>query len=142
MTSLIEKSLLTGFGIFILILFFIMISPFFEQVEEYEKNEDNYDDLELIEIFINKINTAIEDFIENPNKEVLEQIKYPKNINITFIDNYVKFDFVMDNKIQSKILNYNDYFVQKYYFNIAPNIYQLNITRKASLINVDFKYIP
>ena len=139
MTSLIEKSLLTGFGIFVLILFLIMISPFFEQIEEYEKNEDNYDDIEGFEIFINKINTAIKDFIENPDKEALEEIEYPKNINITFIDNYAKFDFVMDNKIRSKILSYNDHFVQKYYFNVAPNTYQLNITRKASLINVDFK---
>ena len=139
MTSLIEKSLLTGFGIFVLILFFIMISPFFERIEEYEKNEDNYDDLEVFEIFINEINTAIKNFIENPDKDVLEEIEYPKNINISFIDNFVKFDFVKDNKIQSKILSYNDRFVQKYYFNVAPNIYQLNITRKASLINVDFK---
>ncbi|TFG14544.1 MAG: hypothetical protein EU535_03215 [Promethearchaeota archaeon] len=139
MTSLIEKSLLTGFGIFVLILFFIMISPFFERIEEYEKDEDNYDDLDVLEIFINKINIAIKNFIENPDKEVLEEIEYPKNINITFIDNYVKFDFVIDNKIQSKILSYNDRFVQKYYLNVTPNTYQLNITRKASLINVDFK---
>lgn len=139
MTNLIEKSLITGFGIFALILFLILITPFFQELENYNENEDNDEDLEDFKIFINKIDVVIKYFIEHPGSEIFEEIEYPKNINITFINNYAKFDFIIDNKIQNKILSYNDQFLQKYYNNMTPKTYKLNVTRNTSLISVDFK---
>ncbi len=139
MTNLIEKSLITGFGIFILILFIIMVTPFFQELENYNENDSNDDDLEDFKEFINKIDGAIKYFIGHPGSEVFEEIEYPRNINLTFINNYVKFDFIIDNKIQNKILSYNEQFLQKYYYDMTPKTYKLNITRNISLISVDFK---
>ena len=139
MTNLIEKSLITGFGIFALILLFIMLTPFFQELEDYKENNDNDEELEDFKKFINKIDGAIKYFIEHPGSEVFEEIEYPRNINLTFINNYAKFDFIIDNKIQNKILSYDDQFLQKYYYDVSPKTYKLNITRHTSLISVDFK---
>ena len=39
MTNLIEKSLITGFGILVLIIFMILIAPFFNQIEEFKEDD-------------------------------------------------------------------------------------------------------
>ena len=57
MTNLLEKSLITGFGIFALILFLILIAPFFQEIEEYKENEK--DALDEYTNFVNKVNSAI-----------------------------------------------------------------------------------
>lgn len=137
MTSLLEKSLITGFGIFALILFLILISPFIQKIEEYKKNEEE-EELDEYTNFINKINSAIKYSINHPGAEFIENIEYPENMNISFKDNYVKFDFLLENKIYSKIINYEAQFVQKYYYNMPSKTYQLNITHHSSLINVYF----
>ena len=39
MTNLLEKSLITGFGILVLILFIILVAPFFNQIEEFKEDD-------------------------------------------------------------------------------------------------------
>lgn len=136
MTNLLEKSLITGFGIFALILFLILITPFFQEIEEYKENEG--DDLDEYTNFIDKVNSAIIYFINYPRMEYLEKIEYPENINVTFKDNYAIFDFLVEEKVYSKILKYDDQFILKNYCNVPPKTYQLTITRNSSLINIDF----
>jgi hypothetical protein len=96
MTNLLEKSLILGFGIFSLILFFIFITPFLQEVREYKKNED--EDIDNYAEFINQINKAIREIMENPEKEVIKNIFYPKTMNITLDENYIRFDFLLDGK--------------------------------------------
>lgn len=40
MTNLLEKSLITGFGIFTLMIFFILVSPFFAEIADFRENEE------------------------------------------------------------------------------------------------------
>lgn len=45
MTNILEKSLLIGFGIFTLLMFFILVMPFIEKITEYKDNdEENLED--------------------------------------------------------------------------------------------------
>ncbi len=137
MTNLLEKSLITGFGIFILILFLILIAPFFQEIEEYKESEK--DDLDDYSNFINKVNSAINYFINNPEEEYIEKIEYPENINVTFTENYAIFDFLIDGKVYSKTLKYDDQFIHKSYCDIPPKTYELIITLNSSLLYVNFR---
>ena len=137
MTNLMEKSLITGFGIFALILFLILIAPFFQEIEEYKESEK--DDLDDYTIFINRVNSAINYFINNNEAEYIEKIDYPDKINVTFTENYAIFDFLIDGKVYSKTLKYNDQFIYKSFCAIPPKIYNLIITLNSSLISMDFK---
>lgn len=136
MTNLLEKSLITGFGIFALILFLILIAPFFQEIEEYKENEK--DALDEYTNFVNKVNSAITYFINNNETEYIEKIEYPENINVTFKENYAIFDFLIDNKVYSKILKYDGQFIHKSYCNILPKTYELIITLNSSLLIIDF----
>ncbi|MFX1257793.1 MAG: hypothetical protein ACFFAN_08040 [Promethearchaeota archaeon] len=49
MTNLLEKALLTGFGIFTLILFFTILIPFVEKIVDFKENEEDDDDEEVKE---------------------------------------------------------------------------------------------
>jgi hypothetical protein len=135
-TNLVEKSLLTGFGIFTLIIFFIFISPFFQEIENYENNTE--DDLDEIMLFIHKVDEALHYFIDNSQDNYLVEIQIPTNINITFINNYVKFDFMLENNIHSKVLNFDERFIQKYFYEFTSSLYQMNISLLNTLINVEF----
>lgn len=136
MTNLLEKSLITGFGIFVLILFIILIAPFFQEIEEYKQNEK--DELDEYTKFINKVNSAITYFINNHETEYIENIEYPENINVTFTGYYAIFDFLIDGKVYSKTLKYDDQFIHKSYCDILPKTYELTITLNSSLLSIDF----
>ena len=136
MTNLLEKSLILGFGIFSLILFFIFITPFLQEVREYKKNED--EDIDNYAEFINQINKAIREIMENPEKEVIKNIFYPKTMNITLDKNYIRFDFLLDGKEFNKILSYERNFIKKKFEKMPSKIYQLNVSIKLSLLDINF----
>jgi hypothetical protein len=136
MTNLLEKSLILGFGIFSLILFFIFITPFLQEVREYKKNED--EDIDNYAEFINQINKAIREIMENPEKEVIKNIFYPKTMNITLDENYIRFDFLLDGKEFNKILSYERNFIKKKFEKMPSKTYQLNVSIKLSLLDINF----
>ena len=138
MTNLLEKSLITGFGIFALILFLILIAPFFQEIEEYKEKSEK-DDLDDYSNFVNKVNSAINYFINNHEEEYIEKIEYPDDINVTFTGNYAIFDFLIDGKVYSKTLKYDDQFIQKSYCDIPSKTYELIITLNSSLLSINFK---
>ncbi|TFG08751.1 MAG: hypothetical protein EU539_01500 [Promethearchaeota archaeon] len=135
MTNLLEKSLIIGFGIFTLIIFLSVISPFIKEIKEYEEDKEDREDQnnEIID-FINKINLEINKLIDGEKKYVSEEIYYPDRLNLTFNSNYAKFEFIFDNDLDKKILYYNCEFVEKY-FSLPPNIYIVNISCQYGMIN-------
>ena len=63
MTNLLEKALITGFGIFILTIFISMINPFLMQISEFNDNVNT--DIEKYENFFYEVDTGIKFIIKN-----------------------------------------------------------------------------
>jgi hypothetical protein len=135
MTSLVEKSLLIGFGIFTLTIFASTIIPFLGEIANFNQNERS--NLELYIIFIDKIDQGIIYLEKNPEGSYINSIDYPANLNTSFYENIVKYEFNIDNHFCVRINEYNHYFEETYYYNILPQKYILNITNCFSLIKVN-----
>ncbi len=136
MTNLLEKALLTGFGIFILITFVSLINPFIINISEFNGTIKN--DVENYNNFFNELDTAILFVIKNPNVNFLNEIEYPRNLNITLTEDYVKYNFLIEDEIQCKIYEYVKPFISRIYINLFASRYILNISCNYNYINVQF----
>jgi len=137
MTNLFEKVLLTGFGLFTLIIFFSLVNPFLGEIADYYKNIDN--EKKIYITFISKIDYAINSIIEDPNETYLEEVNYPKDLNISFYGNNTKYDYVLQYQTYSVLKEYSKQFVEYHYCNVLPEVYNLLITCKSSKIDVRLK---
>jgi len=136
MTNLLEKALLTGFGIFVLTIFLSMINPFIIQISEFNGTIEN--DIIAYENFFNEVDIAVKFIIENPDAIYLREIDYPKNLNVTFNDFYVKYDFLIENKLNYKIYEYNKPFINIFYRNLSTTTFILNVSCFQNFIAVYF----
>jgi len=136
MTNLLEKALLTGFGIFVLTIFLSMINPFIIQISEFNGTIEN--DIIAYENFFNEVDIAVKFIIENPDAIYLREIDYPKNLNVTFNDFYVKYDFLIENKLNYKIYEYNKPFINLFYRNLSTTTFILNVSCFQNFIAVYF----
>lgn len=135
MTNLIEKSLLLGFGIFTLTIFFSIIIPFLGTIVNFNQNETN--DLETYLFFINEIDQGINYAVQNPNKVYLKEIEYPSDLNTSFYVNIAKYEFLIDGQYCVKIKEYNEEFLDRYFHQLYPGTYLLNISRCSALLKVN-----
>ena len=136
MTNLLEKALITGFGIFILTIFISMINPFIMQVSEF--NNTIKDDIEIYENFFFDVDTGIKFVIENPNATYIKNIEYPRNLNVILTGFYCKYEYVIGNKSNYKIIEYIKPFINHSYVNLSANNYILSISIVYNLIEVQF----
>ena len=136
MTNLLEKALLTGFGIFVLTIFLSMINPFIIQISEFNGTIKN--DIIAYENFFNEVDIAVKFIIENPDAIYLRELDYPKNLNVTFNDFYVKYDFLIENKLNYKIYEYNKPFINQFYRNLSTTTFILNVSCFHNFIAVYF----
>ena len=136
MTNLLEKALLTGFGIFILIIFISLINPFILSISEFNSSIKN--DVEKYNNFFNEVDTAILFVIANPEVNYLNIIEYPGNLNISLTEGYVKYNFLIENEVQYKIYEYVKPFISYTYINLSSSRYILNISCNSNYINVQF----
>ena len=136
MTNLIEKSLLLGFGIFTLTIFSSIVIPFLGTLAEF--NQKGRNDLESYMYFINEIDQGINYVIQNPDEVYLKNVDYPTNLNTSFYDTIAKFEFFIDDQLCVKLKEYNEGFINQDFQQIIPETYLLNISRRLSLINVNF----
>ena len=136
MTNLLEKALLTGFGVFILIIFISLINPFIISISEFNSAIKN--DVEKYNNFFNEVDTAILFVIENPDVIYLDVIEYPGNLNISLTEGYVKYNFLIENEVQYKIYEYVKPFISYTYINLSSSRYILNISCNSNYINVQF----
>jgi len=136
MTNLLEKALLTGFGLFILIIFISLINPFIINISEFNNAIKN--DVEKYNNFFNEVDNAILFVIENPDEIYLNVIEYPGNLNITLTEGYAKYNFLIENEVQCKIYEYVKSFISYAYINLSSSRYILNISCNSNYINVQF----
>ncbi len=136
MTNLLEKALLTGFGLFILIIFISLINPFIISISEFNSAIKN--DIERYDNFFNEVDNAILFVIENPDVIFLNVIEYPGNLNISLTEGYVKYNFLIENEVQCKIYEYAKHFINNAYINLSTSRYILNISCNNNYINVQF----
>jgi len=136
MTNLLEKALITGFGIFILTIFISMINPFIMQISEF--NSTIKDDIEIYEDFFFDVDTGIKFIIENPNATYIKNIEYPRRLNVILTDFYCKYEYVIGNKSNYKIFEYIKPFISHSYVNLSANNYILSISIVYNFIEVQF----
>jgi len=137
MTNLLEKSLLTGFGIFVLIIFLGIVIPFFSQLEDYKRNIK--DDLDIYQHFIDEIDKGVQFIIDNPDELYSRDIDYPDHLNITFNDIYIEFYFLIENQVYSKIKKYDEGFCE-YIYNLPPMRYKLEISYNFNKTLIEVKF--
>ena len=113
MTNLLEKALLTGFGILVLTIFLSMINPFIVQISEFNGTIEN--DILAYENFFNEVDIAVK-----------------------FNDFYVKYDFLIENKLNYKIYEYNKPFINIFYRNLSTTTFILNVSCFQNFIAVYF----
>jgi hypothetical protein len=136
MTNLLEKSLLLGFSIFLLTIFSSILIPFLNEINDFNSREK--DDLDSYMDFFDEIDSAILYIVSNQEKCYQKEIEYPSDLNITFIENFVIYEFVFGDDKFNKILVYNTSFHNCFFYNITPQIYLLNVSYAPSHIIVDF----
>ncbi len=136
MTNLLEKALLTGFGIIILIVFVSLINPFIISISKFNNTIKN--DVEKYNNFLIEVDTAILFIIENPDEIHLNEIEYPRNLNVTLAEDYVKYNFLIENEIQYKIYEYAKPFISHAYINLSSSRYLLKISCNYNYIDVQF----
>ncbi len=119
MTNLLEKSLLLGFSIFLLTVFFAILTPFLEEFTEYNENEKN--ELGIYIEFLDEINEAVLYIIQSPEESYLQDIHYPSNLNLTFYDSFIIRNVLEQHKhklydkfysLHTEVKDYFDQYVQ------------------------------
>jgi len=136
MTNLFEKSLLLGFSIFLLTIFSSILIPFLNEITDY--NNRDKDSLDNYMVLFDEIDSAILYIISNPVKCYQKDIKYPSDLNITFIENFFIYEFVFGDDKFNKVIVYNISFLNCFFHDITPQIYLLNVSYALSHIIVDF----
>lgn len=136
MSNLIEKSLIVGFGVFSLIIFLSVITPFLNvSLKNYlddKKTIENYND------FIEKIDTGIYYIIANPKNEFHELIDFPPFMNISISKNEISYHFIIDTTVVSKHQSYSKNFFDVEYKNYPSQKYSLQIYFESELLKVLF----
>ena len=138
MTNLLEKSLITGFGILVLILFIILTAPFFNQIEEFkeddEKDIDNYMD------FVERLDNAILSVVENPDITYKDDIQCYETLDLIIEGNQIKIYFKLEDDLYYKIIEYKSYFCNYTYDALGSEVYSLEILfiNNYSFIDVVF----
>lgn len=134
MTNLLEKILLTGFGIVILVLFFSVINPFI--IQFFEVNEYYQDNIAPYLSVIDDVNYGISFVQNNEDTQYLKIISYPASLNITLLDHNIKFHYLINSDIECRIYEYSVGFYNQNYSSLTPKDYIMNISFKESLIKV------
>jgi len=138
MTNLVEKSLLLGFSIFLLAIFSSILIPFLNEFNNFNTSDDP--ELENYYELFNEIDVAICFIIDNPDKSYQNNVNYPKDLNITFFEYFILFEFKFRTEEVTHVLMYNVSFVI-YFHNLPPQMYLLNVSSISSKILVNFLII-
>ncbi|MFX1589075.1 MAG: hypothetical protein ACFFC1_13055 [Promethearchaeota archaeon] len=135
MTNLLEKALLTAFGIFILVIFISLIFPFWDQIIDYEGNLEN--DYERYSNVINEFDQGILFIIENPDDIYQKNIYYPEKLNISTDGFYIKYEYLIENIPSYNIHQYNGEFLRTEFKNLPSQFYTLKILYQLDFIEIN-----
>jgi len=137
MTNLIEKTLIIGFGIFTLIIFLSIITPFIQKIENIRKAEVEAEVDDYL-LFIEKVDNSIKNFILNPVQILTDNVQIPENINISINQDYIRYDYLENDENKEVIMDYPVQFQIKSFIGFKSGRYLLTIESKESylLINI------
>lgn len=134
MSNILEKSLLTGLGILLLISFFSLIYPFWNQVFNFSIDTRNqYEDYSTI---INEIDQGIIFINKNSEELYQKQINYPENLNISVNDFYIKYDYIIGDQPLNTIIEYPCQFQSINYKDLKSQVYTLKIFNQINLTEI------
>ena len=136
MTNLLEKALITGFGIITLAIFISMINPFIVSVSNF--NETTSIEIEKCEDFFFEVDMGIKFIIENPNDTYSKNIDYPKNVNVTFTEFYCRYDYIIGSKKYYKIVEYTKPFISHSYIYLPAGNFLLKVLNNQNFLEVQF----
>jgi hypothetical protein len=136
MTNLLEKALITGFGIFVLTIFISMINPFIINISNF--NDTIKVDIDECEDFFFEVDSAIKFVISNANTTYTKTIEYPENLNVTFSESYCKYDYIIGNNYYNKIIEYIKPFIHHSYINLPAESYVLKVLIIHNFVEVQF----
>ena len=137
MTNLLEKALITGFGIFALTMFIVLIAPMLDHLDKFEL--ENSGDLRDVSVLIDEIDDGIEQVSTNPEEMYGSSIYYPPNLKIIIEGNHVRYDFKIDGKEHSEIRYYELELSSRTYEYLKPTSYILKIFSHKGLICLEFE---
>jgi len=132
MAEILEKALMIGFGITILLLFLSIASPFFKLIENHKFDSDLKKNLMCISI----INSGINNTIDNPSLNFSIVIELPNNFSILASGNEIKYSFILDNL--QFIYNYEFVYEFSSFFYNQPGSYILKIFIINEVIYLNF----
>jgi hypothetical protein len=135
MTNLVEKSLITGFGIFILILFISLVFPFLKVLSEYKNDKEHT--LNDYIIIIDTFDLNINELEKNPQEKRNFCVYVPENLNISTSQEIIIFEFYYNNKKYSKVLNYELSFIANFFNNMEARVYDVKISLIDNMINIE-----
>jgi hypothetical protein len=133
MSNLLEKSLLTGFGIIVLIIFFTFINPFLENLINFNQKVDQ--EIKIYLKFFDEVDQGIL-YVIDTDLSYTNNIAYPNDINITIDGYFVKYDYFIEGNYKYRIMEYEKQFFTKNYFDFPSGVYFLNISVKESKLEV------
>lgn len=140
MSNLIEKSLLIGFSVFILICFFLVAKPYISEIFSTDNKKNN--ELDEFEEYIENIDSILSYVIENNIYNYEKKISYPLHTITDIKEDFIEIKYKSENYIDIKYLEYNDTeFSEKLFADLTKNYYLLNISRHGDIYFIDFSEI-
>ncbi|MBN1216735.1 MAG: hypothetical protein JXA99_15010 [Candidatus Lokiarchaeota archaeon] len=135
MTNLIEKILLTGFGIFVLMSFFFIIAPLTNLFNEYD---DYKDDVNETLININEIDNCVQYISIYHNSSISKELEISNNLNISIEESKIEYFFKINQEVK-KITCTHNIILNNKKFNLIHNMwYNLSISYKSYSIDINF----
>jgi len=133
MTNLLEKSLIVGFSVFSLISLLGFITPYIDELSKYNEGDSN---LNQVILFMEEIDYAINYVIENNAHSYLNDIYYPENLNFSTFDFFIKFEYILEGKIDTRIIEYEFKFWPRSYEKFNPGVYKIQVVFQDSMIDI------
>jgi len=133
MSNLLEKSLLTGFGIIVLIIFFTFINPFLDNLINFNQKVDQ--EIKSYLTFFDEVDQGII-YVLDSDLSYSNSIVYPNDLNITLNGYFVKYYYYIEGIHKYRIMEYEKQFVSHSYFDFPSGFCFLNICIKENKLEV------
>lgn len=134
MSSIVEKTLIVGFGLFILVILLSIVNPFINLfLQSYQNDKEN---LEIYNKTIDEIDAGIYYVLANPKNEYFNIISFPACMNISILRNEIIYSYKIDEKIISKHKLYSINFFKIVYKDYPPQNYSLRVYIELELLKI------
>ncbi|MHA1294995.1 MAG: hypothetical protein ACTSPH_00150 [Promethearchaeota archaeon] len=132
---MVEKVLLTGLGLIIMMIFLTTIIP---GLNSFLLSYNAYlSKFEECNTFIDEIDYGVNFLILNSNSTYQNKVLYPKNMNFTLFEHVITYYYIIKNKKYNLEKKYPVQFYALKYENISPGWHNLSIYYTFNHIKID-----